>query len=190
MVGVEEHPDVAGDVAKGGGQGVTQQGWFGVVGVLVAASRGGAEVSEVARTILAWDKADHRGRLRIRAGVAGRRQKEEPPCLHGLEPDEAVEQGVGQLAQHVGEAPLGRSLGGDLAGQQRFDASANHLALVREVHPLERLMAAVRPHPEPIELGGEVFFEGLAHPGRPGPHRRLVAVGQRLCVACHLTTTV
>ena len=51
-------------------------------------------------------------------------------------------------------------------------------------------MPAVRPHPESLELGGKVLLQGLAHSWHPGPHRLLVAVGQRLRVARHLTTTV
>ena len=92
---------------KGGGQGVTQQGRFGVVRVLVAAAAGGAEIPEVAGTGLARNETDHLGPLRRRAGVAGQRQEEEPARFHGLEPDEPVEQRVGQLAQHVAEPPLG-----------------------------------------------------------------------------------
>ena len=190
VVRVEEYPDVAGDMAEGGGQGVAQQGRFGVVRVLVAAAAGGAEIPEVAGTGLAGDGADHLGRLGRRVGDAGRRQEEESARLHGLEADEPVEQRVGQLAQHVVEPTLGRSLGLDLAGDQRLDAAANRLRLLRESHRVERRMPAVRLHAESLELGGEVLFEGPAHPRCPGPHRLLVAVGQRLGVARHLTTTV
>ena len=190
VVRVEKHADVACDVTEGGGQGVAQQGRFGVVRVLVAAAAGGAEIPEVAGTGLARDEADHLGRLRRRVGDAGRRQEEEFARLHGLEPDEPVEQRVGQLAPHVVEPPLGRSLGLDLAGEQRLDAATNRFCLVREPHRVERRMPAVRLQPESLELGGEVLFEGLAHPRHPGPHRLLVAVGQRLGFTCHLTTTV
>ena len=107
VVGVEEHPDVAGDVAEGAGEGVPQPGRFRrrrrtcSVGRRQRGSRGDSGVA------LAGDGADHLGRLRERGRVAGRRQEEEPARLHGLEPHEPVEQRVGQLAQHVGEPAPG-----------------------------------------------------------------------------------
>ena len=79
VVGIEEDADLLGDVAKGRGQPIAEQGLLGVVLVLVAAASGGAEVAEVAGAALARDRREDLGLLRCRladrlaaAGRAGR----------------------------------------------------------------------------------------------------------------------